>query len=396
MSAIVIGGGVRTAIGKFQGSLQNYTSTELGALVLAEVVKRTRIPATEIEEVIMGCCVQIGRESGLVARGAALMAGLPVTSTALGVNRQCSSGLQAILTAYMEIKCGFASVVAAGGTEVMSRFPYLLPRMRAGYRMGNGTVVDLLTDSLYDPIANVSMGMTAENIARQYHLTREELDLYALESHHRATKAIQAGRFQNEILPILIKDKKGDRWFAADENVRQQATLADFSPLRPVFDPHGIVTAGNASSINDGAAVVLVMTEEKAIELGVKPLVEIVDAAVAGVDPTMMGMGPVPAIRKLLQRNHLSLSQIDCIELNEAFAAQALGCIRELGLDPAKVNPNGSGISIGHPVGCTGTMITIKLMNEMRRQNHTYGIATLCIGGGQGLAVLFKRWAKTT
>jgi acetyl-CoA C-acetyltransferase len=396
MSSIVIVGGVRTAIGKFQGSLQNYTSTELGALVLAEVAQRTHVPVSEIEEVIMGCCVQIGQESGLVARGAALMAGLPVTSTALGVNRQCSSGLQAILTAYMEIKCGFASVVAAGGTEVMSRFPYLLPRMRDGYRMGNGTVVDLLTDSLYDPIAEISMGMTAENIARQYHLTREELDLYALESHRRATNAIQQGLFDDEILPLLLKDKKGERWFATDENVRQQATLADFSSLHPVFDPHGVVTAGNASSINDGAAAVLVMTEEKAAELGIEPLVEIVDAAVAGVDPTIMGMGPVPAISKLLQRNHLSLAQIDCIELNEAFAAQALGCIRELGLDPAKVNPNGSGISIGHPVGCTGTMITIKLMNEMRRQNHTYGIATLCIGGGQGLAVLFKRWSKKT
>lgn len=394
MQTIVIVGGVRTAIGKFQGSLRSFTSTELGALVLAEAAKRSRVPLSAIEEVIMGCCVQIGRESGLVARGAALMAGLPHESTALGINRQCSSGLQAILTAYMEIKCGFASVVAAGGTEVMSRFPYLLPRMREGYRMGDDAVVDLLTDSLYDPVADISMGMTAENLARQYHLTREELDLYALESHQRAAFAIQSKLFQDEIIPITIHDKKGDRVFEIDENVRTQATLSDFASLRPVFDPKGVVTAGNASSINDGAAMVLVTTAEKAAELGLTPIVEIVDAAVAGVDPAIMGIGPVPAIRKLLQRNKLSLHDIDCIELNEAFASQALACIRELGLDPAKVNPNGSGISIGHPVGCTGAMITIKLMNEMARKHYTYGIATLCIGGGQGLAVLFKRWEK--
>lgn len=387
---IVIVSGARTAIGSFGGSLKNLEATDLGGIAIKEALKRGQVAPEDVNEVVMGCVGQAA-ENAFMARVSAIKAGIPYEATALTVNRLCSSGLQAIVTAAMEIDEGFCEIAVAGGGESMNNIPYYIRKMRTGYRMGHGEVEDGLVTALSDPITRDHMGITAENVAERYHVSREDQDKYALLSQQRAAKARDEGKFKDEIIPLEVKvNKKETKIFDTDEYIRDNTTLEKLEKLRPAFKKDGTVTAGNASGINDcGAAVVLMKTEE-AEKRGQKPIVRIVEAAAAGVDPAYMGIGPVPAVRKLLKKTGLTLADIGLFELNEAFASQTLACIRELGLDINKVNVNGSGISMGHPIGATGCIITIKLMNEMVRRNERYGIATLCIGGGQGLAVLFE------
>lgn len=387
---IVIVSGARTAIGSFGGSLKDLEATDLGGIAIKEALKRAHVAPEDVNEVVMGCVGQAA-ENAFMARVSSIKAGIPYEATALTVNRLCSSGLQAIVTAAMEIDNGFCEIAVAGGGESMNNIPYYLRKARSGYRMGHAELEDGLVTALSDPITRDHMGITAENIAERYHITREEQDVYALMSQQRAVKARDEGKFKEEIVPVEVKiNKKETKIFDMDEHIRDNTTLEKLSSLRPAFKNNGTVTAGNASGINDCGAAVVLMKEEEAKRRGRKPIVKIVDASAAGVDPAYMGMGPVPAVRKLLKKTGLSVEDIGLFELNEAFASQTLACIHELGLDIEKVNVNGSGISMGHPIGATGCIITIKLMNEMVRRHVKYGIATLCIGGGQGLAVLFE------
>ena len=387
---VVIVSGARTAVGKFAGSLKDFEASDLGAIAIRAAVERAGIAPGDVDEVVMGC-VATAAENAFMARMCSLKAGIPVEAGAMTVNRLCSSGLQAILTGAMEIQMGFANIVAAGGAESMDNIPFYLRKARFGYRMGNAEFEDGLITALSDPMTRDHMGITAENIAVKYGITREEQDAYAAESQRRAAAARDAGKFRDEIVPVEYRfSKKQTAIIDTDEYIRDNTTAETLAKLRPAFKENGTVTAGNASGINDCGAAVILMTEEEAKKRGLRPIVRIVEAAVAGVDPAYMGTGPIPAVRKLFEKTGLTKDDIGLYELNEAFAAQAICCIRELGLNPEKVNVNGSGISIGHPIGATGAMITIKLMNEMVRRGERYGIATLCIGGGQGLAVLFE------
>lgn len=390
MEKIVIVSGARTAVGKFGGSLKDFEASDLGAFAIKAAVERAGIAPADVDEVIMGC-VASAAENAFMARLCSVKAGIPYEAGALTVNRLCSSGLQAIVTGAMEINAGFANIVAAGGGESMDNIPFYIRKARYGYRMGHGELEDGLITALSDPFTRDHMGITAENVAERYGITREDQDAYACESQRKAAAARDAGKFKDEIVPVEYKvSKKETAIFDTDEYIRDNVTVESLAKLRPAFKEGGTVTAGNASGINDCGAAVILMKESEAKRRGIAPIVSIVDAAVSGVDPAYMGIGPIPAVRKLLEKTGLTLDDIGLFELNEAFAAQALCCIRELGLDPEKVNVNGSGISIGHPIGATGAMITIKLMNEMKRRDVRYGIATLCIGGGQGLAVLFE------
>lgn len=387
---IVIIAGARTAIGSFGGSLKDLEATDLGGIAIKEALKRAQVAPEDVDEVVMGCVGQAA-ENAFMARVSSIKAGIPYEATALTVNRLCSSGLQAIVTAAMEIDNGFCDVAVAGGGESMDNIPFYLRNARRGYRMGHAELEDGLVTALSDPITKDHMGITAENIAERYHISREDQDAYALMSQQRAAKARDEGKFKDEIVPVEVRvNKKETKIFDTDEHIRDNTTLEKLAKLKPAFKAGGTVTAGNASGINDCGAAVVLMKEEEAKRRGRKPIVRIVDFAAAGVDPAYMGIGPVPAVRKLLEKTGLTLDDIGLIELNEAFASQSLACIRELGLDVNKVNVNGSGISMGHPIGATGCIITIKLMNEMVRRQEKYGIATLCIGGGQGLAVLFE------
>lgn len=387
---IVIVSGARTAVGSFGGSLKQFETSDLGGFAIKEAVVRAGLKPEDIDEVVMGCVGQVA-ENAFMARVCSLKAGIPIEAGALTVNRLCSSGLQAIVTAAMEIDNDFATIVAAGGAESMTNLPYYVRKARFGYRMGHAELEDGLITALSDPITRDHMGITAENIAEKYGLTREEQDEYAYGSQMKAAKAQKEGKFADEIIPLEVKiNKKETRIFDQDEFIRADSTLEKLGKLRPAFKKDGTVTAGNASGINDCGAAVVVMSAETAAEKGLRPIVRIVDAAVAGVDPAYMGLGPIPAVKKLWAKTGIGDDQIGLYELNEAFASQSLACIRDLGLNPDKVNVNGSGISIGHPIGATGCMITIKLMNEMVRRHEKYGVATLCIGGGQGLAVLFE------
>lgn len=387
---IVIVSGARTGIGSFGGSLKDFQATDLGGIAIKEAVKKAGLNPEEIEEVVMGCVGQAA-ENAFMARVSSIKAGIPYEATAITVNRLCSSGLQAIYTAATEIEQGFCEIAVAGGAESMTNIPYYIRKARYGYRMGHGELEDGLVTALSDPITRDHMGITAENIAERYQITREDQDEYAANSQLKAAKAREMGKFAQEIIPVEVKvSRKETKIFDTDEYIRADSTAEKLGKLRPAFKQGGTVTAGNASGINDSGAAVVLMKESEAAKRGITPIVSVVDAAAAGVDPAYMGMGPVPAVTKLLHKTGLKLSDIGLFELNEAFASQSLACIRELGLDPEKVNVNGSGISMGHPIGATGCVISIKLMNEMKRRNVKYGIATLCIGGGQGLAVLFE------
>lgn len=388
--SIVIVSGARTGIGKFDGSLKEFEASDLASFAIKAAYERAGVDPKDIDEVVMGC-VASAAENAFMARLSSVKAGIPYEAGALTVNRLCSSGLQAIVTGAMEIKSGFANIVAAGGGESMNNIPFYIRKARFGYRMGHGELEDGLITALSDPFSRSHMGITAENVAAKYGITREDQDAWATLSQNRAQAARDAGKFADEIVPVEYhKSRKETAIFATDEHIRDNVTVESLAKLRPAFKKDGTVTAGNASGINDAGACVILMKEEEAEKRGLKPIVRVVDAAVAGVDPMLMGTGPIPSTQKLFAKTGLTKDDIGVIELNEAFAAQTLACVRELGLDPEKVNPNGSGISMGHPIGATGAIITIKLMNEMVRRGCQYGISTLCIGGGQGLSVLFE------
>lgn len=388
--SIVIVGAARTAIGKFAGSLKEFEVSDLGAFAIKGAVEKAGIKLEDVDEVVMGC-VATAAENAFMARMCSIKAGIPYDATALTVNRLCSSGLQAIVTGAMEIMSGFADIVVAGGAESMDNIPYYVRKARFGYRMGHAELEDGLVTALSDPLTRDHMGITAENIAAKCNISREDQDAYALMSQQRAAAARAAGKFKDEIIPVEYHvSRKETAIFDTDEHIREGVTIESFQKLKPAFKKDGSVTAGNASGINDAGAAVVLMKESEAKKRGLKPLVRLVDAAVAGVDPAYMGLGPIPSTRKLFEKTGLTKDDIGVFELNEAFAAQSLACIRELGLDINKVNPNGSGISMGHPIGATGAIITVKIINEMIREGHKYGVCTLCIGGGQGLSVLYE------
>lgn len=382
----------RTAVGAFGGSLKSLSAVELGVVAVKEALKRAGLTGSEVDEVVYGCVGQYGLNV-FISRLVSLQSGIRKEASAQTVNRMCASGLQAIVTACSLVENGDADVTVAGGTESMSNYPYTLQDARWGMRMGMSSVamLDSLQTALCEPTAGekVHIAVTAENIAAKYGLTREELDAYALESQNRAARAIAEGKFKDEIVPVQIQSKKETIVFDTDEHPRA-TSMEKLAKLRPLFKADGVVTAGNASGVNDAGAALVIMSREKAEALGLKPIARVVDFATAGVDPQYMGMGPVAATQKLLKKSGMKLEDFGVAELNEAFASQALACIRELGIDPAICNVNGSGISLGHPVGATGAIISIKLISEMKRRNVRYGLASLCIGGGQGMSAIFE------
>lgn len=390
INEVVVLGAARTAVGDFGGSLKNHSPSDLGAAVAAEAVKRANLAPEDIQHCVMGSVVHTEPEDMYLARVVGLRAGFSEKAPAVTVNRLCGSGLQAIVTAAQQIELGHCSAVVAGGAENMSRAGYLATGARFGNRMGDGKLIDMMVQALHCPIEKVHMGITAENIAEQWGISREEQDELALESHRRAQVAIEEGRFKEQILPLELKSRKGVTLFEQDEHVRFDAQLADFQKLRPAFKQDGTVTAGNASGINDAAAAITLMDRKAAEERGLAPMARLVDYAYAGVSPKIMGIGPVPATRQLLERHSLSVADIDIWEANEAFAAQALAVGRDLEIPSERLNPNGSGISLGHPIGATGALITVKALYELKRIGGRYAIVTMCIGGGQGITALFE------
>ncbi len=390
MRNVVITSAARTPIGDFGGFFKDLLPTDLVVPVIQEVVSRSGLGLDDVNEVILGHCIQRTDQPN-TARTAALLAGLSDETTGYTIQRQCASGMQAIISAALQIQTGLSDVIIAGGVEAMSSSPYLLKQHRWGARMQHSQVSDSVWEILEDPIHHFMMGETAERLADLHHITRKEQDELSLLSHQRAAVAIENGYFNDQIVPITLKSRKGDKIVTQDEHPRPQLTMADLSKLRPVFREDGTVTAGNASGLNDGAAALVLMDEETAIKKGLEPLARIVGFEVAGVDPKVMGRGPVPAIRRGLERLNWSMKDVDLIEINEAFAAQYLAVEKELELDRDIVNVNGSGISLGHPVGCTGARIVTSLAYELKRRNVKKGIASLCVGGGMGAAVFLER-----
>ncbi|WP_213993069.1 acetyl-CoA C-acetyltransferase [Sodalis sp. dw_96] len=393
MNNVVIVSATRTAVGSFAGALISTPAIELGAIAITEAIKRAGIDPHIIDEVIMGHVLQAGLGQN-TARQAALKAGIPDNVSAMTINKVCGSGLKSVALAAQAIRAGDAKVLIAGGMENMSMAPYLLgSKARWGYRMGDTVVQDIiLQDGLLCAVNGYHMGITAENVAKKYHISREDQDQLALESQKKAAAAIAGGAFVKEITPMVIKNKKtGDRIFDTDEHPRGDTSLEKLAKLSPAFKPDGTVTAGNASGINDGAAALVVMSEEYAKQLGLKPLARIRGYASAGVDPALMGMGPVPATQKVLADTHLSISDMDLIEANEAFASQFLAVGRALGFKEEKVNVNGGAIALGHPIGASGARILVTLLHALQARDKTLGLATLCIGGGQGVAVIVER-----
>lgn len=392
MRDVVIVSAVRTPVGTFCGTIGQVTAADLGALVIKEAMSRAGITPDQVDEVIMGNVIQAGLGQNS-ARQASIKAGIPQEIPSWTVNKVCGSGIKSVVCAAQAIIAGDADVIVAGGMESMSLAPYVLPKARTGYRMGNGTLVDsMINDALTDAFDNIHMGITAENIAEQFGISREEQDKYAVSSQNRAEAAIKAGKFEEEIVPVTIPQRKGDPIvFSQDEFPRFGATYEGIAKLKGAFKKDGTVTAANASGINDGAAAVVVMAKEKAEQLGLTPLATITSWASAGVDPRIMGTGPIPASRKALEKAGLKIEDIDVVEANEAFASQTLRVAQELKLDREKTNINGGAIAIGHPVGASGTRILVTLLHEMKRQNAHRGLATLCIGGGQGIALIVER-----
>ncbi len=387
----VVVSGARTATGSFGGSLSEIDAPQLGAIVVKEALKRAGISGEQIDEVIVGTHFQAGIKANS-ARQAAIYAGIPVEVPAWTPNKNCGTGLKAVNLAAQMVMMGEADIVVAGGCETMSKIPYLIHKHRFGARMGNEQLLDsMMYDGLIDPFMNYHMGITAENVAEKCGITREMQDEFAYNSQMKAAKARREGKFKQEIVPVEIKQRKGTILYQEDETIREDVTLEKLAAMKPAFKEGGTVTAGNSSSINDAAAAVVIMSKEKALELGKKPLVTFRAFAAAGVHPSIMGYAPVPAIQKLLAKAGLKKEDIDLFEINEAFAAQAAACVKDLGLDPEKVNVNGGAIALGHPVGCTGARLLITLMHEMERREARYGVISLCIGGGQGIATLVER-----
>ena len=389
---VVVVSAVRTAIGTFGGSLKDITPIDMAAQVVRESLLRAQTEGPDVGHVVFGHVVNTEPRDMYLSRVAAVQGGCGEGTPAYNVNRLCGSGLQAIVNAAQSILLGDADIAIGGGAENMTRAPYAALSARWGMRMGDAKLTDMMIGALHDPFDNIHMGVTAENIAKKWGISREDQDALAVESHHRAERATAAGYFTSQITPIVLKSKKGDTLFANDEHFRSGVTMADMAKLRPAFaKENGTVTAGNASGINDAAAAVVLMDAATAKARGLQPLARLVAYAHAGVDPQYMGIGPVPATRLALQKAGLRIQDLDVIEANEAFAAQACAVGRDLGLDPAKVNPNGSGISLGHPIGATGALITVKALYELQRIQGRYALVTMCIGGGQGIAAIFER-----
>lgn len=388
---VVIASGVRTAIGDFGGSLAGIAPCDLGAAVAREAIARAGLTGADIDQSVFGHVIHTAPEDMYLARVVALRAGVPDTAPALTLNRLCGSGLQAVVTAAEQIMLGHADIMLAGGAESMSRAGHLLTALRTGQKMGDVVAVDMMLGALNDPFGNGHMGITAENVAARGQISRAAQDAFALESHHRAGRAIADGRFVSQILPLTVKQGRTEAVFDTDQHVRADITPDDLSKLRPAFRKDGTVTAGNASGINDGAAALILMAAEVAAARGVTPLARIVSYGLGGVAPDLMGLGPVPATRAALARAGLSVSDLDVIESNEAFAAQACAVSADLGFAADRVNPNGGAVALGHPVGASGAIILVKLAYELIRSGGRYGLATMCIGGGQGIAVIIER-----
>lgn len=388
---IVLAGACRTAIGSMGGALSGVSAPDLGAIVIKEALNRAGVPAEKVDHVYMGCVIQAGLGQN-VARQSSLKAGIPVETPAVTINVVCGSGLNAVNMAAAMIQAGEADIVVAGGTENMSAAPYLLNKGRFGYRLGNAEIIDsMVNDALWDAFNHYHMGITAENICDQWGLTREQLDEFAAASQQKAVKAQEEGKFDDEIVPVVIKGKKGDIVVSKDEGPRAGTTAEGIARLKPAFKKDGMVTAANASSINDGAAAIVVMSEEKAKELGVTPMATWVAGALGGVDPKIMGIGPVASTKKVLAKTGMTINDFDLIEANEAFAAQSLAVGHDLGFDTSKLNVNGGAIALGHPVGASGCRILVTLLHEMAKRDAKTGLATLCIGGGMGCSTIVKR-----
>ena len=388
---VVVVSGVRTPIGSYGGSLKDIAPSELAARVVREAVSRAKVDGSEVGHVVFGNVIHSEPKDMYLSRVACLDGGLPHSTPAFTLNRLCGSGLQAIVSAAQLIKLGDADVAVAGGAESMSRGGYLIPGLRWGQRMNDGNLVDMMVGALTDPFDKVHMGTTAENVAAKWNISREEQDALAVESHRRAVNAIQSGYFKEQILPIELKTRKGSVTFDTDEHPRADASLESMAKLKPIFQKDGSVTAANASGINDAAAAVVLMEKAAADKRGMKPLARLVSYGHAGVDPKYMGIGPVSAVRKALERARLDIADIDVVESNEAFAAQACAVAKDLKFDPKKTNPNGGAIALGHPIGATGCILTIKALYELRRIGGRYALVTMCIGGGQGIAAVYER-----
>jgi acetyl-CoA C-acetyltransferase len=388
---VVVVSGARTPIGGYGGSLKDFPATRLGAIAIREAVARARVDPALVGHVVMGSVIHGEARDMYLSRVAAVDAGLPVGTPCLTVNRLCGSGLQAIVSAAQHLLLGDCEVTVAGGAESMSRAAYFLPAGRWGQRMGDAPVVDAMTGALHDPFGHGHMGVTAENIAAKYGFTREEQDAFAVASHQKAARATEQGFFKAQIAPVEIKAKKGVENFAADEHVRKDVRPEDLAKLKPVFKKDGTVTAGNASGINDAAAAVVLMEAKACAKAGLKPMARLVAYAHAGVEPQLMGLGPIPAVRRVFEKSGLKPADMDVVESNEAFAVQAMAVTKDLGLDPARVNPNGGAVALGHPVGATGAILTVKALHELERTNKRYALVTMCIGGGQGIAAIFER-----
>lgn len=388
---VVVLSGVRTAIGDYGGALKDVPPTQLGATAIREAVSRAKIDPATVGHAVIGSVIHGEARDMYISRVAAVDAGLPVGTPCLTVNRLCGSGLQAIVSAAQHIMLGDCDVAVGGGAESMSRAAYFLPSARWGQRMGDAAALDAMTAALHDPFGHGHMGVTAENVAAKYGITREEQDAFALESHRRAAAAIEAGHFKSQIVPVEIKSRKGTVVFDTDEHVRKGAKIEDMSKLKPAFKKDGTVTAGNASGINDGAAAVVLMERSAAEKQGLKPLARLVAYAHAGVEPQLMGLGPIPAVKRVFEKSGMKPSDMHVIESNEAFAVQAMAVSRDLGFDTARVNPNGGAVALGHPVGATGAVLTVKALYELARIDKRYALVTMCIGGGQGIAAIFER-----
>jgi acetyl-CoA C-acetyltransferase len=388
MKEVVIVSAVRTAIGTFGGALKDVSAIDLGATVVKEAIAQANISPDMVEEVIFGNVLQAGLGQN-VARQVSIKAGIPQEVSSYTINKVCGSGLKTVALAAQAIACGDAEIVVAGGTENMSLAAYVMPSARWGARMGNASIIDTMVhDGLTDAFSGVHMGITAENIVSEYGFTREEQDAFALESQRRAVQAMADGKFKDEIVPVIISSKKGDIVVDTDEYPKANTTTESLAKLRPAFKKDGSVTAGNASGINDGAAALVLMSKEKAQSLGLTPLAVIKSYASAGVDPQIMGTGPIPSTRKALEKAGLTVADLGLVEANEAFAAQSLSVVKSLGLDPSIVNVNGGAIALGHPIGASGARIFVTLLHEMKRRDVKYGLATLCIGGGQGISLI--------
>ncbi|MBL1272777.1 MAG: acetyl-CoA C-acetyltransferase [Marinobacter maritimus] len=390
LTDVVILDGARTAIGGFGGSLSSLSPAELGTVAAKEAIKRSGVPAEDIDHSIFGHIIPTGPADAYVARHIGLNSGLQKGSAALNVNRLCGSGVQSVISAAQMIVMGDSQIALAGGAESMSQGAYVLPNVRKGLRMGDGKAVDMTLGTLSDPFGSGHMGMTAERIAEKYGLSRDDLDTFSAESHRRASHAIESGYFKEQIVPVTVKQGRKEVTFEQDEHVRAGTTAESLAGLKPAFTKEGIVTPGNASGINDGAAAMVLTSAAEAEKRGLKARARIVGYAFAGVDPSVMGLGPIPAVRSVLEKTGLSVADLDVIESNEAFAAQALAVSKELGLPADKVNPNGGAVALGHPVGATGSILIIKTLAELERTGGRYGLITMCIGGGQGIALIVE------